>query len=67
VEHVDPQQLYLPLKLATLDARARQLIVRPVGTAPDALAEPVRRVMQAVVAGVPFADVRPMRSSLDGE
>lgn len=67
VEQGDPQQLYLPLKHATSDARARQLIVRPTGTAPEALAEPVRRVMQQVVAGVPFADVRPMRSTLDNE
>jgi predicted permease len=67
VERGDPLQLYLPLKHATSDARARVLIVRPTGTAPDGLAEPVRRVMQQVVAGVPFANVRPMRSFLDGE
>ena len=67
VEHGDPQQLYLPLKPATSDPRARQLVVRPTGTEPDVLVEPVRRVMQQVVAGVPFADVRPMRSSLDAE
>jgi len=60
-------QLYLPLRDSEGDARARMVVVRPTSEDPDALVEPVRRVMQTVVAGVPFANVRPMRASLDSE
>jgi len=67
VQDKDPLQLYVPLAHVTSTARARVLIVRPTGSKPDALVEPVRRVMQTTVAGVPFANVRPMRASLDDE
>jgi len=67
VQDKDPLQLYVPLAHVTSTARARVLIVRPTGSKPDALVEPVRRVMQTTVAGVPFANVRPMRASLNDE
>ena len=62
-----PLQVYLPMRESRGDARARMVVVRPISDEPDALIEPVRRVMQSVVPGVPFANVRPMRASLDGE
>jgi predicted permease len=67
VEDTHALQLYLPLAHVTSTARARLIIVRPTGTEPDALVEPIRRVMQTVVSGVPFANVRPMRAALDDE
>jgi putative ABC transport system permease protein len=66
-QDAEPLQVYQPLGSAKGDARARVLVVRPSGSDPDALIEPVRRVMQTAVAGVPFANVRPMRDSLAGE
>jgi predicted permease len=63
----DPLQIYVPLAHVTSTARARVLVVRPTGLDPDALVDAVRRVMQTAVAGVPFANVRPMRSALDDE
>ena len=67
VQNADPLQLYVPLQRGASYTRARILIVRPTGFEPEPLLEPVRRVMQTVVAGVPYANVQPMRSALDGE
>lgn len=63
----DVAQVYLPLGRAPSSSRARFLIVRPVGDNPDVLIEPVRRVMQTVMPGLPYANVQPMRSSLATE
>jgi predicted permease len=62
-----PMQVYLPLAPGKSDARTRVLIVRPSTADPTLLIEPVRRVMQSVVPGVPFANVSPMRNVLDDE
>jgi ABC-type antimicrobial peptide transport system permease subunit len=43
------------------------LIVRPSAVDPGELVEPLRRAMQTVMPGVPYANVRPMRASLDEE
>jgi predicted permease len=59
--------IYRPLAPGKGDARARVMVVRPTGNEPDALIEPVRRAMQSVVPGVPFAYVRPMQTVLDSE
>ena len=67
VDDDDVAQVYLPLGRTPPATRARFLIVRPSGTDPDALIEPVRRVMQTVMAGLPYANVRPMRSALETE
>jgi hypothetical protein len=67
VQQDQPLQMYLPLTHITSSARARVLVVRPTGSDPDVLIEPVRRVMQTAVAGVPFANVRPMRAALNDE
>ena len=67
VDDDDVAQVYLALGRAPSSTRARFLIVRPVGDDPDVLIEPVRRVMQTVMAGLPYANVRPMRSSLETE
>ena len=67
VQEDDPLQVYLPLRKTTGDARARMLVVRPSGDDPDGLVEPLRRVMQTAVPGVPYANARPMRASIDGE
>ena len=66
-QDAEPLQVYLPLRDGEGDSRARMLVVRPASGDPAALIEPVRRVMQTAVAGVPFANVRPMRATLDGE
>jgi predicted permease len=63
----EPLQMYEPLKRGAGDPRARVLIVRPTGDDPAALIEPVRRVMQTVMPGVPFANVQQMRARLDDE
>jgi putative ABC transport system permease protein len=59
--------LYLPLTPIGSAARGRILVVRPTAGEPDALIEPLRRIMQTAVPGVPFANVRPMRTALDAE
>jgi len=66
-EDAEAMQVYTPIQRGRSDARARVLVVRPAGDDPDALIEPLRRTMQSVMPGVPFADVRPMRMSLAGE
>ena len=66
-EDEEPMQIYIPLKRGKSDGRARVMVVRPTGNDPEALIEPVRRVMQTVVPGVPFALVQPMRTALDDE
>lgn len=64
----EPREIYQPLGQVDGSTRARMLIVRPAaGVDPDALVEPVRRAMQTAVPGVPFANVRPMRTALDTE
>jgi predicted permease len=67
VEDNDLAQVYLPLGRVPPNTRARFLLVRPTGEDPDVLIEPVRRVMQTVMSGLPYANVRPMRSALDTE
>jgi predicted permease len=66
-QDAEPLQIYQPLQPTDGDARARMLIVRPSSVEPAELVEPVRRVMQTVMPGVPYAGVRPMRTSLDEE
>ena len=61
------KHIYRPLAPGKGDARARVMVVRPVGHDPDLLVEPVRRLMQSVVPGVPFAYVRPMSSVLEAQ
>jgi predicted permease len=69
----EAMQIYLPLRQESpdvreggllSDARARVLIVRPTDDDPAALIEPVRRLMQTLVPGMPFANIRPMRQTL---
>ena len=60
-------QIYEPLQPAEGDARARMLVIRPSSADPMELLESVRRVMQTVMPGVPYANVRPMRASLEDE
>ena len=67
VDDDDVAQVYLPLGRGPSSPRARFLIVRPADADPDVLIEPVRRVMQTVIPGLPYANVRPMRSSLATE
>ena len=67
VQQDDAMQVYRPLAPGEGDARARVMVVRPAGNDPDVVVEPVRRVMQTVVPGVPFANVRRMQSVLDSE
>ena len=67
VQDAEQLQLYEPLQPSDGDTRARMLVIRPTGVHPSELIEPVRRVMQTVVPGVPYANVRPMRAALDDE
>ena len=67
VEDAAPLQVYIPLRGANASPRARMVIVRPRALETEALTEPLRRVMQTAVAGVPYANVRPMHDALDGE
>jgi predicted permease len=60
-------QIYLPLTPGKSVPRARVMMVRPSGDDLERLVEPIRRVMQTVVPGVPYAYVRPTRTMLDGE
>ena len=66
-QDAEPLQIYQPLQPTDGDTRARMLIVRPSGVEPAELVEPLRRVMQTAMPGVPYANVRPMRASLDDE
>ncbi len=57
-------QLYNPIgRGQRVETRAFNVIVRATGD-PNALVEPLRRAMQTVSAGLPFADVKPMASAL---
>jgi hypothetical protein len=67
VQQEEAMHIYRPLVPGHGSARARVMVVRPAGKDPDALIEPVRRLMQTVVPGVPFAQVRRMQSALDSE
>jgi predicted permease len=67
VDDDDVAQVYLPLGAQRLNPRAQFLIVRAVGEDPDVLLEPVRRLMQTVIPGLPYATVRPMRATLQTE
>ena len=60
-------QAYVPLQRGTSGGMARMLIVRPTGSDPDAIVEPVRRAMQTVMPHLPYAYVRPMRMKLASE
>ena len=63
----DPMYIYRPLVPDSGAARARVLVVRPVGDDPDALLEPIRRTMQTVMPGIPYAYVVRTRSVLQDE
>jgi predicted permease len=67
VQEEEAMHIYRPLIPDKSDARARVMVVRPSGNDPDAVIEPVRRLMQTVVPGVPFAHVQRMQSVLDAE
>jgi predicted permease len=60
-------QVYNPIGHASrLEPRAMALIVRAKND-PAAIVEPVRRLMQTLYAGLPYANVYPMSAALDNE
>jgi predicted permease len=67
VEDAGPLQVYMPMRRGRSSVRARLVLVRPRAVEPEALTEPVRRVMQTAAAGVPYANVRPMHDALNSE
>ncbi len=69
IANEDPHYLQLYLPTGQADAlMARVMLVRAApGVDPDALVEPVRRLMQSTRPNLPYANVRAMRSALDGE
>ncbi len=62
-----PMQVYNPVGHGVEpETRAFTLIVR-AKTDPATIVEPVRRLMQTLYAGLPYANVVPMESALDNE
>jgi len=60
-------QVYTPIGHSSqLDTRAIMLMVRAHDD-PAAIVEPVRRTMQTLYSGLPFANVFPMETTLDNE
>jgi hypothetical protein len=60
-------QLYNPIRSGSkVEQRALALIVRAKGD-PATIVEPLRRAMQTVYAGLPYANVQPMTAALDTE
>jgi predicted permease len=67
IEKSSIMQVYNPLGRADrLEPRAMSLLVRAAGD-PVTIVEPVRRAMQTVFAGLPYANVRPLARMLDRE
>jgi putative ABC transport system permease protein len=61
-------QVYLPFGTPIVGPRAYVLILRARdGVRPDRLVAPLRRMMQAVMSGLPYADVWPARDGLNRE
>jgi putative ABC transport system permease protein len=59
-------QVYMPIGMQQNSGpRAYALIVRAED--PEAIIDPMRRLMQTVLPGLPFANVRPMTAMLDEE
>lgn len=61
----DVVQSYVRLEHAPAFMTRRVLFVRPADGDPAHWVAPVQRAMQAAVTGLPYADVRPMRTLLD--
>jgi predicted permease len=60
-------QVYNPVGQGTgFESRALTLIVRAAGD-PATIVEPVRRLMQTLYTGLPYANVFPMETTLDNE
>lgn len=67
IERSEVLQYYVPLAYAPAFMTDRILFIRPVDGAPDRWVEQLRRTLQTSAPKLPFADVRPMHTLLDGE
>jgi hypothetical protein len=67
IERSEVLQYYVPLPYAPAFMTDRILFIRPVDGAPDRWVEQLRRTLQTSAPKLPFADVRPMHTLLDGE
>jgi predicted permease len=65
VQKGDVMQYYVRLEHAPAFMSSRVLFVRPSAGEPSQWVGPVQRAMESAAAGLPYADVRPMRSLLE--
>jgi predicted permease len=67
VERSEVLQYYVPLAYAPAFMTDRILFIRPADGAPDRWVDQLRRTLQTSAPRLPYADVRPMHTLLDGE
>lgn len=67
VQKGDVMQYYVRLEHAPAFMRSRVLLVRPADGEPSHWVAPVQRAMESAAVGLPYADVKPMRSLLESQ